>query len=199
MTCVVRVRHWRHGARDAANAKAAVDPSVPGHSRHILSTLREVSDAVAHQSRQAAFGHSTTGNHSPIAVVDDACRNPIACWMHSATMLLNLTMRDTARNPSPAYHLPPAMSIMFMASEARQEQHSAQGWLEKSSRRFFAYGTHFSFGEISLCYFHQSVLCCSAIDVKHSLAHALVCRPLRKELSRCPEAHIARHPYPACG
>lgn len=84
ITCVVRARHWRHGARDAANAKAAVDPSVPGHSRHILSTLREVSDAVAHQSRQAAFGRSTTGNHSQIAVVDNTCRNPIACWMHSA-------------------------------------------------------------------------------------------------------------------
>src|SRR5689334_22242326 len=111
ITCVVRARHWRHGARNAANAKAAVDPSVPGHSRHILSTLREVSDAVAHQSRQAAFGRSTTGNHSPIAVVDDACRNPIACWMHSANTLLNLTMRDTARTPPPAYHLPPAMSM----------------------------------------------------------------------------------------
>ena len=100
--------------RDTGNTarhicKAAVDPSVLGHSRHIVSTLREASDAVAHQSRQAAFGRSTTGSHSQIAVVDDTRRNPIACWMHSnnapETCNAHTSAHSAASVPSGATHV----------------------------------------------------------------------------------------------
>jgi hypothetical protein len=52
--------------------KAAVDPFCTGPQPPHDLNLQEASGAVAHQNRQAAFGHNTTGNHSPIAALDHA-------------------------------------------------------------------------------------------------------------------------------
>lgn len=73
----------RHGALELrTHAKAAVAPRTGPQPPSLSQRFSTSSCVTGIRSRQAANGRSTTGNHSPIAVVDDPRRNPVACRVH---------------------------------------------------------------------------------------------------------------------